>query len=220
MHDKDAQKLAVGREALSYIVPGSVLGVGSGSTVNAFISLLGPIASQLKGAVAASSASAQALGQVGIPVLDLNEVDEIPVYVDGADEIDPDFNLIKGGGAALTREKIIASASRLFVCVVDESKLVPRLGSFPLPLEVIPLATRFVCSRIVSMGGQPKLRSNVTTDNGNCVVDVTGLSFEHPPQLETELNQIPGVVCNGIFGHRKADVAIAWKSGGIATVRR
>jgi len=220
MLDKDALKQAVARAALAHIVPGAVLGVGSGSTVNAFIAQLAPIASQIPGAVAASNASAAALERIGIPVLDLNQVDRIPVYVDGADEIDPGFNLIKGGGAALTREKIIASASDKFVCVVDESKLVAVLGTFPLPLEVIPMASALVARRIVALGGTPVKRAGVVTDNGNEVIDVRGLSIVDPLRLETELNQVPGIVCNGIFALRPADVSICASASGINTRER
>jgi len=218
--DKEALKLIAARAALDFVVPGSVLGVGSGSTVNRFISLLAPIAPQLPGAVAASESSAAALRAAGISVLNLNAVDTIPVYVDGADEIDPQFAMIKGGGAALTREKIIGSAAGTFVCIVDQSKLVDRLGAFPLPLEVIPMAVQSVCRRIVGMGGAPLVRPNVISDNGNAIIDVTGLSFDNPVELESELNQWPGIVCNGVFARRPADVCISASPSGPLVRRR
>lgn len=211
LSNQQALKRAAAAAALPYVVDGAILGVGSGSTVNAFISLLGPMRDQIAGAVAASAASAAALREVGIQVVDLNEVSRIPVYVDGADEIDPSFALIKGGGAALTREKIIASAAEKFVCLVDASKRVARLGAFPLPLEVIPFATNFIKRQLALNGATATLRSGVTTDNGNHVLDVVGLPFDmlaDSVRLETELNQIPGVVCNGIFALRRADICI------------
>lgn len=217
---KDTLKLAAATEALKYVVPGQVLGVGSGSTVNLFVSLLGPLASQIKGAVAASEATAAGLRDIGIPVLDLNDVEQIPVYIDGADEIDAELVMIKGGGAALTREKIIASASDTFVCVVDASKLVPVLGSFPLPVEVIPMATALVERRIAAMGGTVKIRQNVVTDNGNVVLDIQGLSFADPAKLEAELNQLPGAVCNGIFAQRRADICISANESGLVVRKR
>ena len=212
---KEALKLAAATEALKYVAFDQLLGVGSGSTVNLFVSLLRPLANQIKGAVAASEATAAVLREAGIRILDLNDVDNIPIYVDGADEVDAGFALIKGGGAALTREKIIASASDCFVCVVDSSKLVTALGTFPLPPEVIPIATSLVCRRLVSMGAVPTVRPQVTTDNGNVVIDAVGFSFADPLALETELNQLPGVVCNGIFARRHADVCISANQGGI-----
>lgn len=205
--DKNALKLLAAERALQFIVPGAVLGVGSGSTVNAFISLLRP-GHAVAGAVAASEASAQALRAVGVKVLDLNEVSELPVYVDGADEIDGDYRMIKGGGAALTREKIIAHVAREFVCIVDESKVVARLGAFALPLEVLPMAREFVLRRLRALGGEPVVRAGVVSDNGNLIVDVRGLHFGDALALEGELNQWPGVVCNGVFARRRADVLI------------
>ena len=187
-----------------------MLGVGSGSTVNLFVSSLRPLANRIRGAVAASETNTTALRKsAGYGPLDRNDVASIPVYVDGADEIDPGFALIKGGSAALTREKIIPSASDCFVCVVDSSKLVPALGTFSLPLEVIPMAASVVCRRVVAMGGTPRVRPHVTTDNGNVVLDIVGLSFTDPLTLEMERNQLPGVVYNGIFARRRADIRIS-----------
>ena len=186
-----------------------VLGVASGGTVNLFVSSLRPLANRIRGAVAASETNTTALRKSGVRILDLNDVAAIPIYVDGADEIDPGFALIKGGSAALTREKIIPSASDCFVCVVDSSKLVPALGTFSLPLEVIPMAASVVCRRVVAMGGTPRVRPHVTTDNGNVVLDIVGLSFTDPLTLEMERNQLPGVVYNGIFARRRADIRIS-----------
>ena len=213
-------KLAAATAALQYVVPGAVLGVGSGSTVNAFISLLAPLRYQVKGAVAASEASAAALRSVGIAVVDLNEVAHVPCYFDGADEIDPSFAMIKGGGAALTREKIIASASDKFICLIDASKQVKQLGTFPLPVEVIPLATGLIVRRLSQLGGRATLRTGVITDNGNQVLDVVGLSFVDSVKLENELNQIPGAVCNGIFAQRRADICICAKPSGVEITQR
>lgn len=186
-----------------------MLGVASGGTVNLFVSSLRPLANRIRGAVAASETNTTALRKSGVRILDLNDVAAIPIYVDGADEIDPGFALIKGGSAALTREKIIPSASDCFVCVVDSSKLVPALGTFSLPLEVTPMAASVVCRRVVAMGGTPTVRPHVTTDNGNVVLDIVGLSFTDPLTLEMERNQLPGVVCNGIFARRRADIRIS-----------
>ena len=186
-----------------------MLGVASGGTVNLFVSSLRPLANRIRGAVAASETNTTALRKSGVRILDLNDVAAIPIYVDGADEIDPGFALIKGGSAALTREKIIPSASDFFVCVVDSSKLVPALGTFSLPLEVTPMAASVVCRRVVAMGGTPTVRPHVTTDNGNVVLDIVGLSFTDPLTLEMERNQLPGVVCNGIFARRRADIRIS-----------
>jgi ribose 5-phosphate isomerase A len=218
--NKDALKLAAARAALKYVVPHQILGVGSGTTVNIFISLLKDMAREVPGAVAASEASAAGLRAVGITILDINAVQSLPVYIDGADEIDADFAMIKGGGAALTREKIIASTSDSFVCVVDKSKRVTRLGAFPLPIEVIPMAVRLVSRRLEVMGGAPTIRSGVTTDNGNLVLDVRGLSFANPIALETALNQLPGAVCNGVFALRSADVCITAGEAGVSIQNR
>ncbi len=213
---KDALKLAAAQEALKFVLPGRVLGVGSGSTVNIFIALLKGIAQSIPGAVAASESSASALRNVGIAVLDPNSVSDLAVYVDGADEVDGDLMLIKGGGAALTREKILANAADLFVCMVDQSKRVERLGKFALPIEVIPMATQLIYRRIVALGGVPSIRAGITTDNGNSIIDVTGLSFVDPVALETALNQLPGVVCNGVFALRRADICITAGAEGVS----
>lgn len=212
---KDALKLAAAQEALKHVLPNRVLGVGSGSTVNIFIALLKNIAHSIPGAVAASESSASALRDVGIAVLDPNSVSDIAVYIDGADEVDNNLMLIKGGGAALAREKILASAADLFVCMVDQSKRVERLGKFALPIEVIPVATQLICRRIMALGGVPSVRGGVTTDNGNSIMDVVGLSFADPVALETLLNQLPGAVCNGVFARRRADICITAGVGGI-----
>ncbi len=213
---QDALKLAAAQEALKYLLPGRVLGVGSGSTVKIFIALLKDIANRIPGAVAASESSASALRDIGIAVLDANSVSDLAVYIDGADEVDENLMLIKGGGAALTREKILASAARLFVCMVDQSKRVERLGKFPLPIEVIPMATQLICRRVMLLGGVPTIRAGVATDNGNSIIDVTGLSFVDPIALETALNQLPGAVCNGVFALRRADVCISAGAGGVS----
>ena len=213
-------KSAAAAAALPYVVLGAVLGVGSGSTVNAFIALLAPLRHQIKGAVAASAASVAALREAGIASLDLNEVAHIPCYFDGADEIDVSFAMIKGGGAALTREKIIASAADKFICLVDASKQVKQLGAFPLPVEVIPMATNLVAQRLTRMGAKATLRPSLVTDNGNQVLDVVGLSFVDSVKLETELNQIPGVVCNGIFAQRRADICICAGPLGVEITQR
>ena len=217
---QDAMKLAAASAALPYVIPRATLGVGSGSTVNAFISLLAPLRHQIIGAVAASEASAKALRAVGIPVLNLNDVAEIPYYFDSADEIDASFAMIKGGGAALTREKIIASASDKFICLIDASKQVEQLGAFPLPIEVIPFATSLVVRRLFQLGARATPRAGVVTDNGNQLLDVVGLPFADSLKLETELNQIPGVVCNGIFARRPADICICAKPSGVEITQR
>ncbi|MBL8310296.1 MAG: ribose-5-phosphate isomerase RpiA [Burkholderiales bacterium] len=217
---KEAQKLAAAQAALNYVVPGAVLGVGSGSTVALFASLLGDFKHQIPGAVAASEATARVLRAVGVPLLDLNAVSDIPVYVDGADEIDAGFSMIKGGGAALTREKIVAEASTRFVCIVDASKHVAKLGNFPLPIEVIPMAAALVSRRLQVLGGVVTQRAGVITDNGNLILDVRGLDISDPARLESQLNQLPGVVTNGIFARRGADVCITASAAGITTTQR
>ncbi len=203
------QKKLSAQAAMKYVVDGSVVGVGTGSTVNEFIPLLGQRKHDIEGAVASSEASAALLKQHGIRVLELNNTGDLPLYVDGADECDPHFRLIKGGGAALTREKIIAAASKKFVCLIDHSKRVDLLGSFPLPIEVIPMARSFVARQIAARGGHPAWRQGVVTDNGNAIIDVHGLRILHPEEMERDLNQIPGVVTVGLFALRRADVVIA-----------
>lgn len=205
----DAKRQAA-EAALRYVEDGMVVGVGTGSTVAYFIDALGRERDRIAGAVSSSEDSTRKLQAQGIDVLDLNAAGPLPLYVDGADECDPHRCLIKGGGGALTREKIIAEASRQFVCIIDPSKQVPVLGSFPLPVEVIPMARSLVSRRILELtGGQPVWRQGTTTDNGNWILDVHNLRIADPPALETALNQIPGVVCVGLFAHRRADVVIA-----------
>lgn len=208
--NQDEMKKAVAEAAINYSIPklhsDSILGIGTGSTANYFIDMLAEHRSKFAATVASSEASAERLQSHGIKVLDLNDVDRIQIYVDGADETNPNLQLIKGGGAALTREKIVASASDEFVCIVDESKWVDTLGSFPLPVEVIPMAANKVVAALKNLRGAPKVRENVVTDNGNLIVDVAGLKIDHPTKLETEINQIVGVVTNGLFANRPADV--------------
>ena len=216
---QDQLKERVAREALKY-VQDPIVGVGSGSTVFKFIEALSEIRSRIDGAVAASEASAERLRKHGIRVLDLNSVNELPVYVDGADEVTEHLYMIKGGGGALTREKITAAVARRFVCICDGSKLVPVLGKFPLPLEVIPMARSYVAREIVKMGGHPRLREGFTTDNGNVVLDCHGMTLLDPPRTEAELNQIAGVVTNGIFARRPADVLLLAEASGILTKKR
>jgi ribose 5-phosphate isomerase A len=215
-------KQAAAAAAIKYVVDGAVVGVGSGSTVNLFIAELGKVKDRYRiaGAVAASSPSEQALRAQGIEVLDLNMVSELPVYVDGADEITPGFAMIKGGGGALTREKIVAAVARRFVCIADASKRVDVLGRFPLPVEVIPMARSYVARRLVALGGTPELRVGFTTDNGNVILDVRNLDLSDPVAMETRINQIPGVVCNGLFAQRGADVLLVAGEGGVSTLTR
>ena len=214
----DKAKRAVAEAALAYVPRGGVIGVGTGSTANFFIDMLGDLRQQIVGAVASSEATAQRLKTVGIEVLDLNSVNELPVYVDGADEISPDLHLIKGGGGALTREKIVAAVARQFICIADESKCVDILGRFPLPVEVIPMARAYVARELVRLGGAPDLRIGVTTDNGNCILDVHGLEILNPIEMEREINQITGVVTVGLFARRPADVALIGGPGGVRRV--
>jgi ribose 5-phosphate isomerase A len=211
----DAKKRLAAQAALTYVQDGAVLGVGTGSTVNLFIEALIPYRNRVRAAVSSSNASTQRLVAAGITVLDLNDVGDLGVYVDGADEATRARHLIKGGGAALTREKIVAAAAAQFVCITDESKLVDRLGTFPLPIEVIPMARALVARRLETFGGQPVWRQGVVTDNGNHILDVHGLTIEDPPALERELNQIAGVVTVGLFAVRPADVLVVGTSQGI-----
>jgi ribose 5-phosphate isomerase A len=215
---QDEQKRAAAKAAIQYVPAGSIIGVGTGSTANYFIDELASIKRNLDGAVASSAATASRLRDHGIEVLDLNSVDELPVYVDGADEITEHLHMIKGGGGALTREKIVAAVAKKFVCMADESKLVPVLGKFPLPIEVIPMARGYVAREITRLGGQPMLRQGFTTDNGNVILDVHGLQILNPTELETTLNQIPGVVTNGLFARRKADVLLLSSADGVRTI--
>ncbi len=208
-------KQAAAKAALDYIEVGDVIGVGTGSTANYFIDALARSGPAVDGAVASSEATAERLAGHGIRVLDLNDCGELPLYVDGADEFDAGLNLIKGGGGALTREKIVAESCRQFVCIVDASKAVDVLGEFPLPVEVIPMARALVCRRIASEGGEPVLRERFVTDNGNIIVDVRGLRIGDPSSLEMRLNQIPGVVTNGLFALRPADVVLVGTRAGL-----
>jgi len=217
---QDELKKAVARAALDYVVPGKVLGVGSGSTANFFIDELAAIRHQVPGTIASSQRSAERLAGHGIAVLDLNDVDDIPVYIDGADEIDPGLAMIKGGGGALTREKIVAAVARRFICIADASKQVAVLGRFPLPVEVSPMARAHVARSLASLGGQPKLRDGFVTDNGNVILDVHGLSITDPAELETTINQIAGVVTVGLFACRGADVLLVGADDGVRTIRR
>ena len=205
--NQDELKQRVAHEALKHVRDG-VVGVGSGSTVDFFIDALATIKGRIDGAVAASDVSAARLRKHGIEVIELNNVSELPLYVDGADEVTEHLHMIKGGGGALTREKIIAAAARKFVCICDASKLVPVLGTFPLPLEVIPMARSFVGREVLKRGAQPEWRANFKTDNGNLIIDCHGMSIVDPPGLEAELNQIAGVVTNGIFARRPADLLL------------
>jgi ribose 5-phosphate isomerase A len=215
---QDEMKQAAARAALAYVTAEDVIGVGSGSTANFFIAELGRIKHKFEGAVASSESTAQRLKQLGIPVLDLNAVGDLPVYVDGADEITRHFAMVKGGGGALTREKIVAAVARKFVCIADETKLVDVLGKFPLPVEVIPMARSYVARELVKLGGQPAWRQGVVTDNGNVILDVHNLDILKPVELETTLNQIDGVVTNGLFARRGADVLVLGTARGVETL--
>ncbi len=213
-------KQAVARAAIAHVPAGGILGVGSGSTVNCFIAELGKVKHRIDAAVASSEATAQRLKAIGIEVVDLNSVQSIEVYVDGADEINQSLAMIKGGGGALTREKIVAAVSRTFVCIADESKRVDVLGKFPLPVEVIPMARSYVARELVKLGGEPEWRPNFVTDNGNVILDVHNLKIMQPMELETRINQITGVVTNGLFAHRGADVLLLSKQSGVETIKR
>jgi len=217
---QDELKQAVARAALHYVVDDAVIGVGSGSTANFFIDELGARGGRIRGAVASSERTAERLRRHGIPLVDLNEVEELPVYIDGADEVTAGFAMIKGGGGALTREKIVAAVSRRFVCIADASKLVAVLGAFPLPVEVIPMARAHVAREIVRLGGRPRLRAGFVTDNGNVVLDVSGLAITDPAGLEERLNNIVGVVTNGLFARRGADVVLLGTPAGVRTMVR
>lgn len=217
---QDELKQAVAQAAIAHVPAGGVIGVGTGSTANYFIDALARIKHRIEGAVASSAASADRLKRHGIEVLDLNSVDELPVYVDGADEITRHLAMIKGGGGALTREKIVAAVARKFVCIADGSKLVSVLGKFPLPVEVIPMARSQVARALTRLGGRPELRTGFTTDNGNVILDVHGLEILNPVELETTLNQITGVVTNGLFARRGADVLLLGTENGVQTLSR
>ncbi len=211
----DDNKKAAAQAALQHVIPGSIVGIGTGSTANHFIDLLAGIKHKIDGAVASSEASAQRLRGHGIQVLDLNSVDDLPLYVDGADESNHNLQLIKGGGGALTREKIVAAVAGKFVCIADGSKLVDVLGSFPLPVEVIPMARSYVARQIVGLGGNPMWRDGFVTDNGNLILDVHNLEIMEAAKLEEQLNNITGVVTNGLFARRPADVLILGTGDGV-----
>jgi ribose 5-phosphate isomerase A len=217
--NQDQLKRKVAEAALKHVVEDAVVGVGSGSTVNFFIDALATIKGRIEGAVAASEASAARLKQHGIRVFDLNSVDELPVYVDGADEVTEHLHMVKGGGGALTREKIVAAVAKRFVCICDASKLVPVLGRFPLPVEVIPMARSYVGRELLKLGAHPELRQDFRTDNGNLVIDCHGLTLLDPPKMEAELNNIAGVVTNGIFARRGADVLLLGEASGVRTLK-
>ncbi|WP_426163610.1 ribose-5-phosphate isomerase RpiA [Pseudoduganella sp. R-34] len=222
---QDKLKQAVAISAIEYVIDGEIIGVGTGSTANFFIDELGKIKHRIKGAVASSEATAARLAGHGIPVYDLNEVSEIAVYIDGADEINAAGHMIKGGGAALTREKIVASVSKQFVCIADGSKLVETLGKFPLPVEVLPMARNAVMRQLAALGGQPKVRTKAgsdeifVTDNGGNIIDVAGMSITDPVALETRINQIVGVVAVGLFAARGANVCLLGTPDGVRTVK-
>ncbi len=215
---QDEQKRAAAAAAIEYVPAGSIVGVGTGSTANYFIDALAKIKNKIEGAVASSDATAQRLKQHGIEVMDLNNVSDIPVYIDGADEITENLHMIKGGGGALTREKIVAAVARKFICITDQSKLVNVLGNFPLPVEVSPMARSYVAREIVHLGGHPALRQGFITDNGNVILDVHGLSILNPVELEGTLNQITGVVTNGLFARRPANTLLLGTDNGVRTI--
>ncbi len=215
----DEMKKAAAEAALDYINNGDVVGVGTGSTANHFIDVLGRVKGKIDGAVASSEVSAERLRGLGIVVLNLNETGDLPVYVDGADEATRHLHLIKGGGGALTREKIVAAASDKFICIADRGKLVDVLGQFPLPVEVIPMAQSLVARRLAGLGGQPVLRRDFVTDNGNIILDVKGLSILEPAALESEINQLTGVVTVGIFAQRPASVLLLGTKSGVDLIR-
>ena len=219
---QDELKTLVGQAALQYVVPGEIVGVGTGSTVNKFIDALAGVKAKIKGAVSSSVASTERLKALGIAVFDANEVSSLSVYIDGADEIDGQGHMVKGGGAALTREKIVAALAERFVCIADESKLVKALGQFPLPVEVIPMAANHIARRFAAMGGQASLRLKdgqpLVTDNGQHILDVKGLSITDPLAFESEINQWPGVVTVGVFAHQKASVCLLGTVQGVKTI--
>ncbi len=220
MATQEELKRAVAEAAIKYVQPGKVLGVGTGSTVDLFIDSLATAKIDVPAAVSSSERSSKRLAGYGIRMLDLNDVDELPVYVDGADEIDAGFSMIKGGGAALTREKIVAAVARTFVCIADGSKKVDVLGRFPLPVEVIPMARAYVMRELARLGGDPKWRAGVVTDNGNVIVDVHGMRITDPVALEARINAIVGVVTNGLFAARGADVLLLGTAAGVQELRR
>ncbi|MDX1668807.1 MAG: ribose-5-phosphate isomerase RpiA [Limnobacter sp.] len=213
--DAHSLKMLVGKAALEYVKPGTVLGVGTGSTVDCFIDALGEAGIPLKGAVSSSIRSAEKLQAIGVSVLDLNEAGRLALYIDGADEINSQFHLIKGGGGALTREKIVAEAADEFICIADESKLVNVLGKFPLPVEVIPMARQLISNKLIGLGGKPVLREGFITDNGNEILDVHGLEITKAIELERTINHWPGVVTNGLFAIRPANFCLIGAENGV-----
>ncbi len=215
---QDEMKKAAAEAALAYVEPGMIVGIGTGSTANHFIDLLAGIKHQIEATVASSIASTKRLESHGIRVLDLNEAGQLSLYVDGADESNAHLHLVKGGGGALTREKIVAGASEKFVCIADDTKLVNVLGKFPLPIEVIPMAQALVAREMVKLGGNPVLRAGFTTDNGNIILDIHGMEIIDPVAMENRINQIPGVVTNGLFAIRPADVLILGGAAGVKTL--
>jgi ribose 5-phosphate isomerase A len=217
---QDEQKRAAAREAVKHVVDGGVVGVGTGSTAEFFIAELANLRHRLRGAVASSERTATRLRALGIPLLDLNELESLPVYVDGADEVTEHLAMIKGGGGALTREKIVAAVARQFVCIADESKLVGVLGKFPLPVEVIPMARAHVARQLARLGGEPRLRAGFVTDSGNAILDVAGLTIDDPVALEGALDHIVGVVTNGLFARRGADILLLGTRTGVRTLTR
>jgi ribose 5-phosphate isomerase A len=217
---QDEQKRAAAREAVKHVVDGGVVGVGTGSTAEFFIAELANLRHRLRGAVASSERTATRLRALGIPLLDLNELDDLSVYVDGADEVTERLAMIKGGGGALTREKVVAAVARRFVCIADESKLVGVLGKFPLPVEVIPMARAHVARQLARLGGEPRLREGFVTDNGNAILDVAGLTIDDPVALEGALDHIVGVVTNGLFARRSADLLLLGTRTGVRTLTR
>jgi ribose 5-phosphate isomerase A len=216
----DSLKRAVAEAAIAYVQPGEILGVGTGSTANAFIDALSSVKGRVKAAVASSESTRERLQAIGIEVVDLNQVDRISVYVDGADEITPALAMIKGGGGALTREKIVAALADKFICIADASKWVTTLGTFPLPIEVIPMARSMIARELVKMGGSPVYRTGFVTDNGNVILDTYGLHISDPIELEQRLNNLTGVVTNGLFAARPADVLLLGTADGVQTYHR
>ncbi len=216
---QDEMKKAAGRAALEYVEKDTIVGVGTGSTVNHFIDALATIKADIEGAVSSSEASTGKMKALGIPVFDLNAVDNLSVYVDGADEINGHMDMIKGGGAALTREKIVAAVADKFICIADDTKRVDILGKFPLPVEVIPMARSYVARELVKLGGDPVYREGVVTDNGNVILDVYNLEIMEPKKLEAQINAVVGVVTNGLFAHRGADVLLVGTPDGVRTIK-
>ncbi|WP_273857520.1 ribose-5-phosphate isomerase RpiA [Photobacterium sp. GSS17] len=217
---QDEMKKAAGWAALEYVKKGSIVGVGTGSTVNHFIDALATRKEEIQGAVSSSVASTERLEKIGIPVFDANEVSSLDVYVDGADEINGEFDMIKGGGAALTREKIVAAIAKKFICIVDDTKQVDVLGQFPLPVEVIPMARSFIGRELVKLGGDPVYREGCVTDNGNIILDVHNMQITNPKTLEDQINALPGVVTVGLFAHRGADVLLVGSPEGVKTFEK